>query len=131
MKYQYISFLKNLLVYTLILGFGGFLFINYMPKEYVSPALPYLFFFFFSITLIVHLVLLRVSEKKSASFINFFMLLTFGKLLFFLTIILVYALLNRTDAVPFIISFFVLYVFYTAFEVALSLRHTIPQKKEN
>ena len=131
MKYQYVNFLKNLLIYTLFLGFAGFLFINYTPKEYVSPALPYLFFFFFSITLIVHLILLRVSEKKSASFINFFMLLTFGKLLFFLTIILVYALLNRTDAVPFIISFFILYVFYTAFEVTLSLRHTRPQKREN
>jgi hypothetical protein len=130
MKHKYIDFLKKLLIYTILLGFAGFTVTLFLPKGFISPALPYLFFFFFSITLIVHLILLRVSEKKSSSFINFFMLLTFGKLLFFLTIILIYALMNRPDAVPFILSFFILYIFYTAFEVVLSLKHTHPKNKE-
>ncbi len=37
---------------------------------------------------------------------------------------LVYALLNRDDAVQFIAAFFILYVFFTAFEVVLSLSHS-------
>jgi hypothetical protein len=130
MKHKYIDFLKKLLIYTIILAIVGFLIANYLPGKFISPVLPYLFFFFFSVTLIVHLILLKVSEKKAGSFINFFMLLTFGKLLFFLTIILVYALLNRSDAVSFIISFFLLYVCYTVFEVVLSLNHARPKEDD-
>ena len=130
MKHKYIEFLKKLLIYTVILGVAGFLIVYFIPEKFISPALPYLFFFFFSVTLIVHLVLLKVSQKKNSGFINFFMLLTFGKLLFFLTIILVYALLNRSDAVRFIISFFILYLFYTTFEVVISLSHSRPVKDE-
>jgi drug/metabolite transporter (DMT)-like permease len=124
MKPKYLNFLKKLLIFTFILGLTGLLIGSFLPKEFISPTLPYLLFFFFSVTLIVHLILLKVTEKKGSGFVNFFMLLTFGKLLFFLTIILIYALLNRTDAVRFIISFFIIYVFYTAFEVVLSLSHT-------
>jgi len=124
MKPKYVNFLKKLLIFTLILGLTGFLIGSFLPKSFISPALPYLFFFFFSVTLIVHLILLKVTEKKGSGFVNFFMLLTFGKLLFFLTIILIYSLLNRTDSVRFIISFFIIYVFFTAFEVVLSLMHT-------
>jgi hypothetical protein len=130
MKYKYIDFLKRLFIYTFLLAVVGFMAAYFFPQKYITPTLPYLFFFFFSVTLIVHLILLNVSQKKTSGFINFFMLLTFGKLLFFLTIILVYALLNRSDAVRFIISFFILYVFYTAFEVVLSLSHTTTKKDE-
>ena len=130
MKHKYIDFLKKLLIYTFLLAVVGFLIAYFLPKQFITPTLPYLFFFFFSVTLIVHLILLNVSQKKASGFINFFMLLTFGKLLFFLTIILIYALLNRSDAVRFIISFFILYMFYTAFEVVLSLSHTKAKKDE-
>ena len=130
MKHKYIDFLKKLLIYTIVLAAAGFLIVYFLPEKFISPALPYLFLFFFSVTLIVHLILLKVSQKKTSGFINFFMLLTFGKLLFFLTIIILYALFNRSDAVRFIISFFILYVFYTAFEVVLSLSHTKPKKDE-
>jgi hypothetical protein len=130
MRLKYIDFLKKLLIYSLILGTIMALAAYYLPARFISPALPFLFIFFFSVTLIVHLILLNVTQKKSGGFVNLFMLLTFGKLLFFLTIILVYSLLNRSDAVRFIISFFILYIFYTAFEVVLSLSHTKVKKDE-
>jgi len=131
MKLKYAEFLRKLLIFTLLVGLAAFLIAFMIPSQYISPALPFLFFFFFSVTLIVHLILVRVSEKKAPGFINYFMLLTFGKLIFFLTIILIYALTNRNDAVPFIISFFLLYVFYTAFEVVLSLAYIKTKRKEN
>ncbi len=123
MKLNYVIFLKKLLIFTLILATAVIGAAYFLPQSFVSPALPYLLFFFFSVTLIVHLILLKVSAKKGSGFTNYFMLLTFGKLLFFLTIILIYALLNRSDAVQFIASFFILYVFFTVFEVVLSLSH--------
>ena len=124
MKLKYLDFLKKLIIYTIILGIAGYLIVSFLPSDYISPTLPYLFVFFFSVTLIVHYILLKVSIKRVTNFVNYFMLLTFGKLIFFLTIILIYALLFRDDALQFIISFFILYVFFTGFEVVLSLSHS-------
>ena len=121
MNNLYIKFLKKLLVFTIIVALVGFIFTMLLPANYITPTLPFLYVFFFAATLVVHYILLKVSEKRTPGFINMFMLVTFGKLIFFLTIILVYALLNRDDAVPFIVAFFILYVFFTVFEVTLSL----------
>ncbi len=123
MRFHYISFLRRLFFFTLLLAALGFAISLFLPDAYRTPALPYLYVFFFSVTLLVHYILLKVSLKKANSFINIFMLLTFGKLIFFLSVILVYALLNRDDAPRFIISFFILYLFFTVFEVLQSLKH--------
>ena len=123
MKNLYIIFLRKLLIFTIIIALVGFAFTKILPANYITPTLPYLYVFFFAATLVVHYILLKVSEKKTPGFVNLFMLVTFGKLIFFLTIILIYALINRDDAVPFIAAFSILYFFFTAFEVTLSLLH--------
>ena len=123
MGLNYINFVKRLMVFTVILGAIGLGITYLIPAEFVNPTLPFLYLFFFSATGIIHYILLKVAQKRTAGFINYFMLLTFGKLMFFLTIILVYALAFREDAVQFIITFFILYVFFTAFEIQQSLVH--------
>ncbi len=133
MKFNYHSFLKKLIIFTLVVAAAGTLVAYLLPQEYITPTLPFLYVFFFASTLLVHYVLLQVSLKKVSSFINFFMLLTFGKLIFFLSIVLVYALLRREDAAQFIIAFFILYVFFTIFEVnrSLSLTKSVQQHFKN
>ena len=128
MKSKHIDFLKKLMIFTIILAFAGYFITIFLPDEYISPTTPFLYLFFVSSTAIVHNVLLKISSEKPTGFTNYFMLLTFGKLIFFLTIILVYSLLNRDDAPQFIIAFFILYVFYTVFEVVLSLSHSKTKK---
>jgi len=130
MYLKYIKFLRKLLIYTIILAVTGYVIVYFLPDKYISKKLPYLYLFFMSITAVVHYILLKISLKRETSFANYFMLLTFGKLIFFLSIILVYALINREDAPQFIISFFILYIFYTTFEVVLSLSQT-KSRKEN
>ena len=130
MYLKYIDFLRKLLIYTIILAVTGYVIVCFLPDKYISTKLPYLYLFFMSITAVVHYILLKISLKREISFSNYFMLLTFGKLIFFLSIIIIYALVNREDAPQFIISFFILYVFYTAFEVVLSLSQT-KSRKEN
>ncbi|MBN2175164.1 MAG: hypothetical protein JW731_13600 [Bacteroidales bacterium] len=124
MQFKFYRFLKKLIIYTVLLAIIGFIIARLIPGEFITPTLPYLYLFFLSVTIIVHYILLKVSEKRTNSFINYFMLLTFGKLIFFLSIIITYSLIYRSDAIPFIITFFILYVFYTVFEVVLSLSHT-------
>lgn len=124
MKINFNRFLKRLFLFTLVLAIPGVLLAYYLPERYITPTLPYLYTFFFASTLLVHYLLMQVTLKKISSFINYFMLLTFGKLIFFLSIVLAYALLHRDDAVPFIVAFFILYLFFTVFEVIQSLSLT-------
>jgi len=128
MQPKLFSFLRKLFLFTIIIGAIGFLVALFLPNEYITPTLPYLYLFFFSVTLIVHYILLKISEKRNTRFINSFMLLTFGKLFFYLLVVVVYALNYREDAIPFVVSFFILYLFYTVFEVVQSLSHTQPEK---
>ena len=129
MKSLYIIFLKKLLIFTIFVAIFGTIISMFLPANFFTPTLPFLYVFFFAATLVVHYLLLKVSEKRPPGFINFFMLVTFGKLIFFLTIIMVYALLNRDDAVQFIVAFFILYLFFTAFEVTLTLTHNKEKTK--
>jgi hypothetical protein len=124
MKINFNRFLKRLFLFTLVLAVPGVLATYFIPEQYITPTLPFLFTFFFASTLIVHYLLMQVTLKKISSFINYFMLLTFGKLIFFLSIVMAYALLRREDAVPFIVAFFILYLFFTVFEVIQSLSLT-------
>lgn len=130
MQFKYLDFLKKLLIFTVLLALAVYFLTYILPEKFISSTLPALFVFFFTATGVVHYILLRISLKRPNSFINYFMLLTFGKLLFYLTIILVYALIKRNDAVSFILSFATLYLFFTAFEVTQSLSHA-KVKKEN
>jgi len=132
MKLNYLAFLKKLIIYTLILAVAGYGVTYLLPDNYISPTLPFLYVFFFSATLLVHYVLLQVSMKKASSFVNYFMLMTFGKLIFFLSIVMAYALLRREDAAQFIIAFFILYLFFTVFEViqSLSLTKSIQRQRQ-
>ena len=131
MKLNYYTFLKKLFLYTVVLVALGVLIIYFLPPNYISPTIPYLYVFFFSVTMLVHYILLQVSIKKAANFINYFMLLTFGKLIFFLSVVLAYALINRDDLVQFVVAFFALYIFYTVFEIVQSLNVTKELKNRN
>jgi hypothetical protein len=132
MKLNYLAFIKKLFIYTIFIAVIGAAAAYLLPENYITPTLPFLYVFFFAATLLVHYVLLQVSLKKASSFINYFMLLTFGKLIFFLSIVLAYALLRREDAAQFIIAFFALYIFFTVFEViqSLSLTKTMQQLRK-
>lgn len=130
MKLNYISFLRKLIVFTLICAVIGYGIIFFLPPGFTTPTLPYLFLFFFSITTLVHFILLKVSQNRATNFTNIFMLLTFGKLMLFLSIILVYLFLFKDDAVQFVLAFFILYVAFTIFEVVQSLAHNKSQIEE-
>lgn len=117
MKTLYLHFLRNLLIFAAVLGFllWGVSFL--IPSRFLSPTLPYQFAFFIGLTYLVGYILILSSQKKFAKFLNAYLLVTTVKLLFFLVVILVYVFLNRSDAAPFAISFFILYLFFSTFEV--------------
>lgn len=91
---------------------------NSIPARFHFNHTWFLFVFFYLITAIFHAGLTLSAAKNNKGFVNFYMLGTAFKLFLFLGIIITYALLNSNRAVAFITTFFVLYLFYTVFEVA-------------
>jgi len=123
MKSSYLQFIRNLVIFTLAIVLLSFVVIYFLPDNYVSPALPFLFLFFFSITLVVHFILLKTSDKRFTRFVPNFMLATTLKLFLYAIVLLLYTFTHRSDAVTFIITFFILYLFFTAFETVVMFRH--------
>jgi phosphatidylglycerophosphate synthase len=124
MKPLFLSFIKNLGIFSLLLAIviGGFFFL--LPRSYFTPALPGLLLFFIGVTLAGFYILIRASARKFIRFINLYLLITVIKLVVFIAILVIYLLLNKKDAVPFGLWFFLLYIFFTFFEVVSLLSYS-------
>jgi hypothetical protein len=117
MSSPYISYLKQLLLFTVVLGAIGAVLSYVLPAGIITPALPYLFLFFIAVTLLGYYFMLKSVEKKFIKFLNTFLLFTTAKLLIYIIVLVVYILMHRWDAIPFGISFFLLYLCFSIHEI--------------
>jgi hypothetical protein len=124
MRKKYQKFILQLTILTLILGLLDYLLNRFLPAGIISPALAYLLILFYVITALVHYVLLRITDLNPRKFVGYFMLSTFLKLMTYLIVIVIYVFYVKKGILPFILSFFILYVFYTIFEVSTILAQT-------
>jgi hypothetical protein len=122
MDAELLKYTRNLMVYTIILAVAGYTASLFVPSRFISPATPFIYIFFFSVALIHHFLLIKSIRSNPKRFINRFMILTFGKLLLYFSLIISYALFVRYDAIAFILTFVVLYLFYTVFEITNSFK---------
>lgn len=118
------------MIFSAFLAFTGVILSLTLPPGTITPALPLLIVFFLIIAWVIIWYLFRASEKSFIKFVNAYMLSTGLKLLTLILIIVAYIFLNRGDAVPFLVAFFVLYLLYTGFEVYAVLYLSKRQKKE-
>jgi hypothetical protein len=124
MKSGFLQFVKNLIGYTAIIVAiaVGLKFI--LPLNYFTPALPYLFLFFLAVTIAGYYILVKAADSRFMKFLNYYLLVTLVKLLLFIAVLFIYILMNKWDALPFGISFFILYLVYTAIEVVSLSKYT-------
>lgn len=94
----------------------------FVPKIQISYAYPYLIVALYLITLGIFYMLSKSIQSRLSRFANTYMLVNFGKLIFFLIIILSYSYLNREDAVSFMLTFFSYYFIFTSFEIVALLK---------
>lgn len=110
-------FNRQLIILALITGAVMVLLMFTLPDKYVSPALPYLLIFHTVVTLLSYQFIITKSKGSPRKFINIYLANTTIKLVLFLAIIFVYSIVYFHDAVNFVVSFFIFYVIFTAFEV--------------
>jgi hypothetical protein len=116
-KSVYLTLLKRLLIFSLILGSIAVVLFFLLPSKFITPMLPFLFPFFIAVTLISSYILIRSLQKKFIKYLNVYLLTTVVRLFLYVGVMVTYILLNKPDLFPFSISFFILYLCYTVFEV--------------
>lgn len=124
MKYKDLifRFIRLLVVTAVLIIIVALIFYSLTPSTYYTTSFPYLLGFFIIASIIVYHFMLKAIEKRPARFVNSFMLATLIKLFVYMAVMITYALLNREEAMSFIVTFFVLYVIFTIVEVAALLK---------
>lgn len=122
MKSAYIKYLRDLLIFSAIIGAITLVLGFILPKTYISPAVPFLIVFFIAASFISFYYLQRSFGKRFIRFVNTFLLSIIVKLVLYIGLMIAYVFINRKDAVAFMLGFFLLYLCYTIFEVVCIIR---------
>jgi hypothetical protein len=113
------KFLIRELIFALILATIAYVLFQTVLKEYYLPVFWLLFGIISMFTAVFHLSVLQVSDKSTAKFSSKFMMVSGIKMMIYLALIVFYAFSFPDKAKIFLISFFILYMLYTVFEVLL------------
>jgi hypothetical protein len=122
MKSQFVVFLKKITILSLCIGALIVISRFMLPAKYFSPALPFILVLFYASNIIVFNILIKATAKRINNFINYFMISSFLKLMLYIVVLSVYVFLNKQDAIPFTIGFFLMYIIFTVFEVTSLLK---------
>jgi hypothetical protein len=111
------QFIIKLLIFSLLLSaIAAILFLTVMKKWYF-PAFPIQLLLIAIVTGISHIWLLKYSEQNMRKFTTVFMALVSIRLLIYLSYLLVNLWIDRSNVIVFLLTFFLLYVCFTIFEV--------------
>ena len=110
------KYIIRLLVFSAIISTISFGLFSFVLPQYYLPVFPYLIAFFISVSILVHVILLKASNFRIAKFSTFYMGSTTAKLFLYIIFLIIYVLADKENAVPFLLTFFVLYFLYTIFE---------------
>ncbi len=111
---KHISRLGLLTLILLVLTVGLF---YETLNPWFNPIFPFIILYFFVFSLIQHSALLKSKDKSPMAFNTSFMAWFSIKLFLNLTIILAFVLLNKPEALAFVLYFATCYIFFTVFEV--------------
>lgn len=107
--------LYSLIVFLIMEVMERYLF----PVQWVYSQRFLIQSFMMLVTALMLFGLLRAASRSGGAFIRFAMGASAIKLFLFISIMVVFGIIDRSNAVAFILNFFVLYLFYTVFEVVM------------
>lgn len=111
------QFIVRILIFTLsIFMIATFLFQTVFKMWYFA-AFPYLLLLIATVTTIGHLLIIKASDQNPRKFTTAYMASVTIKLIVYLSSMLIYLLIDRSQVIPFVCTFIAFYVLYTIFEV--------------
>jgi len=129
MTKDFTSFIRKLLILSSIIAILAYVLRITLLKDNFPMVFWVLLGFFVIATLLFHYGLLKSSKGDPKKFVRYYMSVTGIKLAVYMIFVIVYALIKRTEAIPFLISFCILYFLYLVFEV-ITAQRTFKKKSE-
>jgi len=111
------SFVLKLMIFTALWTLVLVLCFYTLNEKYFIKTVFILLPFYFLITIASYSLIYKTLKKSFTKFTNSFMLATSLKLIILLFFLLIYIFTNRTQAVVFIVWYFLFYLAFTIFEV--------------
>lgn len=123
MKESLRGFAFNLFMVALFLTATGYgLFYLLIPNIYY-PLFPVVPFFVFTVTLLVHIYLVRASKNDPRRFTARYIGAMGLKILIYIVFLAVFLALDPQSAIPFLLSFLVSYATFTIIEIIAIYRY--------
>jgi len=111
------QFIFKILIFTMIIAaIATSLFLTILKMWYLA-AYPYMIILIAAVTTIGHLLVIKASAQNSRKFATAFLASVTLKLMIYLTFILAYLLIDHSQVIPFVLTFIILYILFTVFEV--------------
>ena len=110
------KYIIRLLTFSVIISAISYILFKYVLAKYYLDVFPFLIAFFALTSIFIHYILLKASDFRIAKFSTFFMGSTSAKLFLYIIFLVIYVLADKSNAVPFLLTFFVLYFLFTIFE---------------
>ena len=109
-------YIIRLFLFSVILGAISFGLFKFVLAQYYLHIYPFLIAFFVIISILVHFIVLKASNFRIAKFSTLFMGSTSAKLFIYIIFLIIYVLVDKENAVSFLLTFLVLYFVFTVFE---------------
>ncbi len=111
------KFIFKMLIFTaIIFSIASVLFSTILKTHYLS-AFPFMILLIAAVTTIGHLWVVKASGQNAMKFTTAFMASVSLKLMVYLFFMLIYLMMDRSQVIPFILTFITLYILFTVFEV--------------
>lgn len=122
MKSDHRNFFLSLLC-VMALGVVLTLMLKHIIPQFVTPYWSLQILFFALVNIVIYFVGVKIkSSGNTDKMTNFYMLTTMVKLVTYLAILLIYALIFPADAKSFIITFMMYYLCFTIFETFYKIK---------
>ena len=116
-------FILRIIMFTIILISISVILYMTLLKNFYVRLFPAQLLLIGLLTAYSHVRLMKVSEQNIRRFTSAFMLSVTLKLMIYLSFLLICLLIDPSDALPFVLTFFILYLCYTVFEVVQILKY--------
>lgn len=121
MTEQIKKFVLKISILSIIIGVATALVYGLvLPTAYLQ-IFPVVIIFFAAVSSLIHILLLKSSQRKANFFVNNFMMATMAKMFIYLIFVAVYIFVDRENKFSFIIFFSANYLIFTVFEISILL----------
>ena len=117
------QFLLKITILSIILFATASALFSTVLKTWQFAAYPYQILLIALVTSIGHLWIVKAAGQNTRKFTTAFMASVTLKLMVYLSFMLLYLLFDRSQVIPFVLTFIIIYILYTIFEVVQVLNY--------